>query len=240
MRKLIIGLTEKTGLNISVSPGQIIAAVLVVVLVGVAGGAYWFGGKNDHEPALVLNTMPATSDGIQVRGDWTVTVTNPDGTVNSALEFNNDLNRFAGSALTAILAGSDAIKFPPYVSLGLSSDGAESWHTNCQESISRRPPTVVTRDVEVVGNPLRITTTCTVAGEPGTLMAVSTGYKVHPGKSFTSWNDANSTTVTLVDNTFTNSGEEVGGYELTAHTLDTPVPVVENQVISVNVVISFN
>ena len=88
MRKLIIGLTEKTGLNISVSPGQIIAAALVVVLVGVAGGAYWFGGKSDHEPALVLNTMPASSDGIQVHGHWTVTVTNPDGTVDAVHEFS--------------------------------------------------------------------------------------------------------------------------------------------------------
>ena len=30
MRKLIIGHTEKAGLNISVSPGQIIAAALVI------------------------------------------------------------------------------------------------------------------------------------------------------------------------------------------------------------------
>ncbi len=30
MRKLIIGLTEKAGLNISVSPGQIIAASVVI------------------------------------------------------------------------------------------------------------------------------------------------------------------------------------------------------------------
>ena len=102
----------------------ILAIATLAVLIGAVGGAYWYGGNGADESALVLNRAPAASDGIKVHGDWTVTVTNPDGTVDSALEFNNDLNRFAGSALTAILAGSDAIKFPPYILLYLESSSA--------------------------------------------------------------------------------------------------------------------
>ena len=34
---------------------------------------------------------PVASDGIQVHGHWTVTVTNPDGTLDAVHEFENDL-----------------------------------------------------------------------------------------------------------------------------------------------------
>ena len=89
----------------------ILAVAVVVVLAGVAGGAYWFGGRSADEPVLVLNTAPATSDGIKVHGDWTVTVSNPDGTVDAVHEFDNDLAyavSFEGSGadlLTALVAG---------------------------------------------------------------------------------------------------------------------------------------
>ena len=109
MRKLIIGLTEKAGLNISVSAGQIIAAAVVVLLVGVAGGAYWYGDKGVNESALVLNRAPAASDGIKVHGDWTLTVSNPDGSVDSVHEFKNKL--LGGSALIMLMRGEGILKF---------------------------------------------------------------------------------------------------------------------------------
>ena len=83
----------------------ILAIATVAVLIGVAGGSYWYGGKGTDESALVLNRAPAASDGIKVHGDWTVTVSNPDGSVDSVHEFKNDLTHRGRSFLTALLGG---------------------------------------------------------------------------------------------------------------------------------------
>ena len=46
---------------------------------------------------------PVTSDGIQVHGHWTVTVTNPDGTVDAVHEFDNELGLAGQAVLSAFL-----------------------------------------------------------------------------------------------------------------------------------------
>ena len=53
---------------------------------------------------------PVASDGIQVHGDWTVTVTNPDGTVDAVHEFENALTESGSRGLTAILMGEAAVE----------------------------------------------------------------------------------------------------------------------------------
>jgi len=83
----------------------ILAIATVAVLIGVAGGSYWYGGNGADESTLVLNRAPAASDGIKLHGDWTVTVSNPDGSVDSVHEFKNDLNTKGASFLTALLGG---------------------------------------------------------------------------------------------------------------------------------------
>ena len=56
----------------------------------------------------VVSPSGSTSEGIEVHGDWTITVSNPDGTVDSVHEFSNELSTGnslgADSLLTALLA----------------------------------------------------------------------------------------------------------------------------------------
>ena len=56
--------------------------------------------------AWISPSSQTTSDGIQVHGHWTMTVTNPDGTVDAVHEFNNDLTTQGGArTLATILSG---------------------------------------------------------------------------------------------------------------------------------------
>ena len=50
---------------------------------------------------------PVASDGIQVHGHWTVTVTNPDGTLDAVHEFDNALSD--DGLLSSLLAGENKI-----------------------------------------------------------------------------------------------------------------------------------
>ena len=159
----------------------ILTVAVVIALAGVAGGAYWFGGKSDHEPALVLNTMPASSDGIQVHGHWTMTVTNPDGTVEALHEFDNSLHPDMGASfLTALLAGQTSMTRPlsdaPY-RIGMNKwqpPGINrDWY--CEEYVeisSTHAESAIVKAAMVrgdsLGNPLELSGICTVTGIPDT------------------------------------------------------------------------
>ena len=101
----------------------ILAIATVAVLVGVAGGAYWYGGNGANESALVLNRAPAASDGIKVHGDWTVTVSNPDGSVDSVHEFRNKL--VGNHILMLLMRGEGIVKFDGEGHP--SDDGTNKW-----------------------------------------------------------------------------------------------------------------
>ena len=51
----------------------------------------------------------SASDGIQVHGHWTITVTNPDGTLDAVHEFDNELWTYGNDVLTAILAAETSV-----------------------------------------------------------------------------------------------------------------------------------
>ena len=55
-------------------------AITVITLLAIGTGCAWISPSSE-----------ATSDGIQVHGHWTVTVTNSDGTVDAVHEFDNAL-----------------------------------------------------------------------------------------------------------------------------------------------------
>ena len=101
----------------------ILAIATVAVLIGVAGGAYWYGGNGANESALVLNRAPAASDGIKVHGDWTLTVSNPDGSVDSVHEFENKL--LGGKGLILLMRGEGILKFDGEGHP--SDDGTNKW-----------------------------------------------------------------------------------------------------------------
>ena len=181
---------------------------------------------------------PVANDGIQVHGNWTVTVTNPDGTVDAVHEFENALNNPTGTAfLTALLAGETTIS-----TTGSSPSGWQihMGHTNtssvkgaeavtCQEAIFTGPTTVqipaqVTRNVLIAGSPLTLTGVCTVQTEQITI-AVSE-VKTYFAVNFPSFK--------------VGPGLAAQAGSFTKHELQENVTVANNQSLAFNVVISFS
>ena len=76
----------------------ILASLITLLAIGTACGQ-----------ASAPEPDPVASDGIQVHGHWTVTVTNPDGTIDAVHEFENVLLNMGASLLTALLAGETAV-----------------------------------------------------------------------------------------------------------------------------------
>ena len=74
----------------------LVASLITLLAFGTACG-------QAAEPA----PEPVASDGIQVQGHWTVTVTNPDGTVDAVHEFENALTD--EGLLSNLLAGENKI-----------------------------------------------------------------------------------------------------------------------------------
>ena len=56
----------------------LLASLITLLAIGTACGQ-------------ASESEPVASDGIQVHGHWTVTVTNPDGTIDAVHEFDNEL-----------------------------------------------------------------------------------------------------------------------------------------------------
>tara|TARA_B100001123_G_C15008991_1_gene906753 strand:- start:120 stop:761 length:642 start_codon:yes stop_codon:yes gene_type:complete len=187
----------------------------------------------------VVSPSGSTSEGIEVHGDWTITVSNPDGTVDSVHEFSNELaigSRGGNSLLTALLANQTSIDYW-YIKLGADGYGSFGDGDSCQEELitgERLIAATVGRDL-MPGSPLRLTGTCTV------ILADTTATE----------GIGNVWTYVRVTDTFPsccdNANEEVnwnGGAALpfTKHTFDNinEWPAVQNdQLVSINVVITF-
>jgi hypothetical protein len=186
---------------------------------------------------------PAASDGIQVHGHWTVTVTNPDGTLASVQEFSNELEpisdtRGNGPALmTALLAGETSID-PTAWQIALYANH----NINCQENPYFNPQSnwynnvglsaTAVRD-PTPGSPLRISTTCTLVLEnpatPTQIKMVIT--RALPTTSFESYG-----------NTDVYTTQTISAHNITIKEFQTAdqVDIQHNQVIGFNVVISFS
>jgi len=194
----------------------------------------------------VLNTMPATSDGIQVHGHWTMTVTNPDGTVEALREFDNSLHPISGAPfLTALLAGEISMTRPlsesPY-RIQLNHNTPSDFF--CEEIAELQNlaigqgrvtvnipmvPAAMVRD-ESDGNPLELSGICTVTLIPDTETAslVNVATIFFPDSGVWQYNRVR-------------GGNGLQYYPaLTEHALNEPIAVKNRQVIGLNVIISFD
>ena len=151
---------------------------------------------------------PVASDGIQVHGHWTVTVTNPDGTVDAVHEFENALAEFSADLLTALISDQSP---GPIIWHIAPSDYPSPLPSNTVDYVSKDLKCMETvfsfksgtyyvnellaiqdRDSSLNGSPLRLTASCTVAGIPegqsSTLERVQTrvyfGYSGYSGYSY--------------------------------------------------------
>ena len=92
--------------------------LITLIVIGIACGQ-----ASEPEPE------PVASDGIQVHGHWTVTVTNSDGTVDAVHEFDNELMQDGKMMLVKLLAGSQSVYDSDYDSqwaIAISSDNKPS------------------------------------------------------------------------------------------------------------------
>ena len=200
-------------------------AVAFITLLTLATGCAWIS------PAA-----ETTSDGIQVHGHWTVTVTNPDGSVDAVHEFENALTDYGKSALAHLITGSDAVNFFDRIYSVVISN-ATDWHclespdpTNGNSVIRGSvSPTSITLD-EAIGNPVRVTAICT-ASDSGTIGTVQMGGSVFQGKTFN---------VYVETSNFTGNLPSTNDFGATLVSLNPPISVVKNQVIAYNYIISFN
>ena len=140
-------------------------AIAFITLLALGTGCAWIS------PAA-----ETASDGIQVHGHWTVTVTNPDGTVDAVHEFDNSL--VSKEALSALILGETSldhnsllIQFSTYYTSEQLPVGDAKLH--CQEELDEyagvdsagpyvRIPATWSRDLKTSGTPIMITGSCTV------------------------------------------------------------------------------
>lgn len=176
---------------------------------------------------------PVANDGIQVHGNWTVTVTNPDGTVDAVHEFENQLGNSAPDILTALLVADTAVQQTMWslsLSQPTSNNGGIAYALACQESITTgtyytKIPAVATRNTLVTGSPVTLAGVCTVQTPETTVMVheVTSEIRVEPGITISG-----------------SSSSGFSGADLTSHVLEEDITLANNQSLSFNVVISFS
>ena len=87
----------------------ILAIATVAVLIGAAGGAYWYGSWENDE-VLVKQSADTASEGIKVHGDWEVTVSDPATGEEMVYAFENALHSSTGNSTLIMLLKGQGIK----------------------------------------------------------------------------------------------------------------------------------
>jgi len=168
---------------------------------------------------------PVASDGIQVHGHWTVTVTNPDGTVDAVHEFENEISAIGRPVITALLIGDTDvaewnIDIRQQLPVVLGCVGVETFMTGATVL-----PGSAYRDTGALNAPIKVSAACTVSGlaseDEGKIIEVGIRLKLTSEIKYLSLTDI---TTPL----------------LTNHTLDPKIEVSENQSVSFNVSLSFS
>ena len=194
-------------------------ALTFITLLALGTGCAW----------ISPSSQTTSSDGIQVHGHWTVTVTNSDGTVDAVHEFDNDLAQLGSDMLTALLAEETSISkwkigladktddlflCDPLGILGFS----EPW-MSMDAQVSRHPLKL--------GSPLLLAVECNVRASGGVKAYLT---DVRTQLSVTEKVDVHS---------------DIGPIEkqiatFTVHTLNPMIEVLEDQILGINVFIRFN
>ena len=157
--------------------------MILVLLVALTALVVACGQANEAEEP--------TGGGIQVHGHWTVTVTDPDGTVARVHEFDNALDSANGSALlTALLHGTNNVvlhHIRVYRPGGAwycaeaagkgdySPEGIAVGKAAAKAAASNRIPALATRELDKTNTPLMLSGVCTVTDTdgPGPMNSIS-------------------------------------------------------------------
>ena len=200
---------------------------------------------------------PVANDGIQVHGHWTVTVTNPDGTVDAVHEFENEL--MESTSLTGLLTGHNNVDG---WTIGMRPSFVATTDFSCKEAIGKYTTgsNILEAAVTVTNMPylpFSLSAACTVTGtgddQTGEFATVYTYFYDYDGCALTFDDDkpeSGPTTCRLVAPIFEKNSSYAGSADLvkmvtgfgglTVHRLNPQVQVSEGQVVGVNVDISFS
>jgi len=218
----------------------ILVALITLLAIGTACG-------QASEPE------PVASDGIQVHGDWTVTVTNPDGTLDAVHEFENALSD--NGALTRLILGQNNIDLM-VIRLHTTSPTEIGMSFNCEENIAksfgkRTLETVITVHEEEY-LPFTVSSVCSVTdvtgGKTGKLVSVGTYFYDHDACvhlyedniPFSNSCVPPKGSAQLVTANYNGPVQPKGYAVLTHHELEPQIPVTEGQILGINVKISFS
>ena len=206
-------------------------AIAFITLLALGTGCAWISPSSQ-----------TTSDGIQVHGHWTVTVTNPDGTLDDVHEYDNELTD-KGTITNHILGLNNMDK--TYIRL-LNFNNTQS--LNCLEQYGTNYSgnqvylEALSTIEESAGLPFILSATCTVLTTPPEdtqeISQVMT-YISDANNCFNSWS-TNSGMFCGWTNIQTTSGMTSNALSpLTKHTFSPRLSVSNGQQIGFNVKISF-
>lgn len=191
---------------------------------------------------------PVANNGIQVHGDWTVTVTNPDGTVDAVHEFENTL-AFEG-LLTALISGSNNVDYHAIKVHSNPGGLAPITPFTCVEDFSGMPESSLISFIEanvIVEEseypPLVLTATCTVKplakGFNSQLVQVAT-VLYDADKCITIFLGSNQGMGCSSWPSEHNLNGSQGMAVLTFHNMNPPMDVFEGQILAFNIRITFS
>ena len=211
-------------------------AIAFITLLALGMGCAWISPSSQ-----------AASDGIQVHGHWTMTVSNPDGSVDAVHEFDNALLSSGRNLLARLLTGEyfvdkvpeSVLNWPPPTSDSTTSPG---WYIILKNQSSKTGVLNCDQGVNNIwGNNVETRLTSTLKREAATILigAVCTVTSIADSADGTynigsvSTLVANSPTV----NNNANAGLTIN--PLTKHDLPDPIVVDDQQHIAINVTITF-
>jgi hypothetical protein len=210
--------------------------IVLSLLVALTGMVVACGQANE--------AAESSGGGIQVNGHWTVTVTDPDGTIASVREFDNAFEPYSGgSLLNALLAGDIRVEnhqiwiWHPSTAPNAFSCVEDDYGSPSVEKINA----VASRDVTTAGTPLMLSAVCTVTGpnppltvdpEPfqsGYLWRVQSRFKADSDYAWCTAVPANPTCAVI---------SKFNVMALTSH--EENIAVKNNQILAFNIVLSFD
>ena len=133
-----------------------------LIIIGIFVALMALGTSCAQISQPVAEVAPqGTSDGIQVHGHWTVTVTDPDGTVDEVHEFENALMVSGKEILTGLLAGEAT---PDKWEIGLFTPTSAGFSCAESESLYLDATSVRDLDTSLGRSTVVVAASCTVQG----------------------------------------------------------------------------
>ena len=215
-----------------------ILAIAFITLLALGTGCAW----------ISPSSQTTSSDGINVHGHWTVTVTNPDGTLDAVHEFDNWLH--PEGLLTALISGTNNIESHALRIQSTPGPLANYTPMTCVEDYTGFPESSQVSFIEAnviveesENPPLVLTATCTVKtyvkGYNSLLSQVST-VLYDADKCITVWLGADDGMGCASWPPEIMINEYQGVAYLTTHDMNPFLEVFDGQVLGFNVIISFN